>query len=153
MCCLLHFISSGRRRRRRAVACLCFYVMCRPTEEGEGPAICVPWPDDTPLESVARNNISCIWYPISMLFSPPIIALPSFCDRISRILNSNTCLSPRSVVFVLVLRNPQVSFNSPSISKTRCGQGYGLALGSWFLYQRHFSDKPRTIIKIYFSCR
>ena len=82
-----------------------------------------PRPDDTPLESVARNNISCIWYPISMLFSPPIIALPSFCDRISRILNSNTCLSPRSVVFVLVLQNPQVSFNSPSISKNRCGQG------------------------------
>ena len=53
--------------------------------------------------------------------------------------NSNTCLFPRSV-FVLVLQNPQVSFNSPSISKSRCGQGYGLALGSWFLYQRHFRE-------------
>ena len=114
--------------------------MCRPTEEGDGPTICVPWSDDTPLESVARNNISCIWYPFSMLFSPPIIALPSFCDRIScdSIPTRASSLFPCSV-FVFVL-NPQVSFNSPSISKNRCGQGYGLALGSWFLYQRHFRE-------------
>ena len=56
--------------------------------------------------------------------------------------NSTTCLFPRSA-FVLVLQNPQVSFNSPSISKSRCGQCYDLALGSWFLYQRHFREQQQ----------
>ena len=56
--------------------------------------------------------------------------------------NSTTCLFPRSA-FVLVLQNPQVSFNSPSISKSRCGQCYDLALGSWFLYQRHFRKQQQ----------
>ena len=93
--CLLRFISSGRHRR--VLLHVVFFVMCRPTEDGDGPTTCVPRPDDTPLESGVRNNFSCIWYPIiSLLYSDlPSLNFPSIVSRAIQFpTRANTCLFP-----------------------------------------------------------
>ena len=140
--CLLHFISSGRRRRR---SCCCLFVfLCDVPADGgrrwtnhiyvfHGPTI---------RPSKALHAIISLVSSIQFQCCSHLPSLPSHRFAIvSRAIQFQHVPLPFSrvpcSVFVL---NPQVSFNSPSIYKNRCGQGYGLALGSWFLYQRHFRE-------------
>ena len=79
--CLLHFIYF---KWSSSSCSLCVFMMCRSGGGRRGSTICVPQPDDTPLESSGRNNLSCIRYPISCYtLTHHNLTSHSLCDRIS----------------------------------------------------------------------
>jgi len=152
--CLLHFIPSGRRRRRRAVACLCFYDV--PADGGRrgtshtcmcshGPTIRLSKVLHAIISLVSGIQFQCCSHLPSLPFHRFAI--------VSRAIQFQHVPFPSFRRVCACAPKPTGKFQLPKHFQEPMRPRLTALPSARGFCTNIISEKPRTIIKIYLSCR